>query len=170
MPEETNASPSDIPCKNLAINTEEYELSHCFNLIFNTIESRKRSCKSSPPVCHPTADQPAAPGISDHRFGLRQSALRRALRFYFFRPYGQRRSRMRNGCRGNQHSSTAIRIGTEAIVQTDQACRVWRDFVPADLHSASAKHSDCKLISGGNCDQNILYRPFYPSGSARYIE
>ena len=31
-----NASPSEIPFKNLAINTEEYELSYCFILIFNT--------------------------------------------------------------------------------------------------------------------------------------
>jgi hypothetical protein len=37
------------------------------------------------------------------------------------------------------------------------------------LHSVSPTNPGCKPFSGGNRDQNIPHRPFYPAGSAGYI-
>lgn len=42
-------------------------------------------------------------------------------------------------------------------------------FVSVFLHSLSTPNPGCKPLSGGNCDQNIPHRPFYPAGSAGYI-
>ena len=42
-------------------------------------------------------------------------------------------------------------------------------FVSVFLHSTSPTNPGCKPLSGGNRDQNIPHRPFYPAGSAGYI-